>query len=134
MRQVGRYVAVGLASNLAGYLAYLLLTWISVGPKLAMSIVYAVGASVGYFGNRRWTFGHQGRITATALRYGVAHGCGYILNVVILYVYVDRMHYPHQLVQAVAIVVVAGVLFALFRNFVFVDAAPGGGIGGAGRK
>ncbi len=119
MKQLARYAVVGVASNLAGYLAYLLLTWLYVGPKLAMSLVYVTGASVGYFGNRQWTFAHNGKVTSTLLKYGLAHSCGYALNFVILHIFVDRMFFPHQAVQAAAIFVVAGLLFVMFKKFVF---------------
>lgn len=125
MAQIARYLTVGLVSNLAGYLAYLLLTWLYVGPKVAMSLVYLVGASVGYVGNRRWTFVHQGKISATLVKYVLAHLSGYALNVAILHVFVDRLAFPHQAVQAVAIVVVAGFLFIVFKTLVFADTDPG---------
>ena len=115
-----RYAVVGIISNLSGYFAYLLLTLISVGPKLAMTLVYVTGASVGYFGNRQWTFAHQGEFFSTLIKYGLAHCCGYLLNFIILYVFVDRMSYPHQVVQAVAIIVVAAFLFILLKYVVFL--------------
>lgn len=130
MKQLARYAAVGVASNLAGYLAYLLLTWFNVGPKLAMSLVYVTGASVGYLGNRQWTFTHNGKITSTLPKYGLAHCCGYALNFFILHIFVDKMLYPHQAVQAVAIFLVAGLLFIMFKTFVFapLSGAPAGAI------
>lgn len=84
-----------------------------------MTIVYVTGASVGYFGNRQWTFAHRGKILPTLVKYGMAHCCGYLMNFAILYVFVDRMSYPHQIVQAVAIVIVAGFLFLAFKKIVF---------------
>jgi putative flippase GtrA len=127
MRQLARYAVVGVASNLAGYLAYLLLTWLNVGPKLAMSLVYITGASVGYFGNRQWTFAHKGKVTSTLLKYGLAHCSGYALNFLLLYIFVDKMFFPHQAVQAVAIFIVAGLLFVMFKKSVFspISDAPG---------
>lgn len=118
--QLTRYAVIGIVSNLAGYFAYLLLTLFSVGPKLGMKLVYVIAASVGYFGNRQWTFAHRGKIPTTLIKYGMAHCCGYLINFIILYVFVDRMSYPHQAVQAVAIIVVAGFLFLLFKNVVFL--------------
>lgn len=119
IRQLTRYAVIGIASNLAGYFAYLLLTLISVGPKLAMTLVYVTGASVGYFGNRQWTFAHRGEILPTLIKYGLVHCCGYLMNFIILYIFVDRMSYPHQAVQAVAIIVVASFLFLMFKKVVF---------------
>jgi putative flippase GtrA len=119
VKQLVRYAVVGIASNVAGYLAYLLITWLGVGPKLAMSCLYVLGATVSFIGNRRWTFSHEGSISASAVRFAIAHALGYLLNLSILLVFVDHLGFPHQLVQAVAIVVVALFLFVLFRLFVF---------------
>lgn len=124
MKQLVRYSIVGLASNLIGYLAYLLLTFFQVGPKLAMTLVYVAGASAGYLGNRLWTFSHKGKALTTLLKYGLAHSCGYLLNFSILYIFVDRMSFPHQIVQAVAIVVVASFLFLVFKKIIFVETKP----------
>lgn len=119
MKQLLRYAAVGVGSNVAGYLAYLALTWLGTGPKLAMTCLYVLGASVSFVANRAWTFAHRGSIGASALRFAIAHALGYLLNLSILVVFVDHLGFPHQAVQAVAIVVVALFLFALFRAFVF---------------
>jgi len=119
VKQLVRYAVVGIASNVSGYLAYLLITWLGVGPKLAMTCLYALGATVSFIGNRRWTFSHTGSISRSAVRFAIAHALGYLLNLSILLIFVDHFGFPHQLVQAVAIVVVALFLFVLFRAFVF---------------
>jgi putative flippase GtrA len=119
VKQLARYAVVGIATNLAGYLAYLLITWLGVGPKVAMTCLYLVGASASFLGNRRWTFSHRGHIGRNAVRFALAHGLGYLLNLAILVVFVDHLGLPHQLVQVAAIFAVALFLFALFRLFVF---------------
>ena len=126
MKQLLRYAVVGIASNVAGYLAYLAVTAIGIGPKSAMTGLYALGALVSFLGNRRWTFAHRGSVSGSALRFAVAHVLGYLLNLAILVVFVDHLGFAHQAVQAVAIVVVALFLFTLFRTFVFprASAAP----------
>lgn len=119
MGQVLRYGLVGIASNLAGYLLFLLLTWWGIEPKRAMTVLYAAGATIGFFGNRQWAFAHRGSLLAAGLRYGLAHLCGYALNFTLLLVFVDKLGYSHALVQGVAIFVVAGFLFLLFKYLVF---------------
>jgi putative flippase GtrA len=121
--QIISYAIIGIASNLVGYLAYLLLTFFLVEPKIAMTLVYLTGASVGYFGNRKWTFTHKGKMLPALMKYSLAHAFGYTINFIILYVFVDRMVYPHQAVQFVAILVVAGILFFLFKKLVFPQVA-----------
>lgn len=119
--QIIRYGVVGLASNLTAYSAYLFITYLGLESKQAMTCVYIVAALVGFFGNRTWTFAHDGAVSWAAARYFLAHLIGYSLNYLILFVFTDRLGYPHQMVQAAAIIVVAGVLFLTFKNFVFAQ-------------
>jgi putative flippase GtrA len=121
IRQLIRYAIIGIVSNLVGYVAYLLLTFCLVGPKIAMTLVYLTGATVGYFGNRQWTFTHKSKMLPTLIKYSLAHAFGYTINFILLYVFVDRILFPHQAVQLVAILVVAGILFFVFKKFVFAD-------------
>lgn len=128
VRQLFRYAMIGLFTNLVGYLLYLLLTYLWDAPKLTMTALYCIGALTGFFANRRFTFRHHGRIDAAVLRYAVAHLSGYLLNLLLLVLFVDWWGFPHQIVQAVAIVVVAIVLFALSRYFVFASPAADKGV------
>jgi putative flippase GtrA len=119
MRQLIRYGLVGVLSNLTIYIVYLLITHFGVEPKIAMTLVYIIGASIGFMGNRKWTFAHRGNSAGAALRYVLAHLVGYMLNFLILYIFVDRLGYAHQWIQAMAILIVAGFLFFVFKWFVF---------------
>ncbi len=119
LRQLIRYGLVGVAINLSGYLVYLLLTYFGVSPKITMSMLYFIGAVAGFWGNRKLTFAHQGSLLGSGARYTLAHALGYLINLTILIVFVDRLGYAHQWVQAVAIFVVAGYLFIAFKLFVF---------------
>ena len=42
-QQFVRYALVGLAANFVLYLAYLALTWLGMGHKTAMTLLYALG-------------------------------------------------------------------------------------------
>lgn len=119
VQQLLRYGIVGVASNATMYGVYLLLTYLGIEPKTAMTMVYLLGATLGFFGNKQWTFEHRGNAKRAMLRYIVAHSAGYMLNFLILYTFVDRLGYPHQWVQAAAIAVVAVFLFVIFKYFVF---------------
>lgn len=116
-----RYGLVGAASNLAGYMVYLMVTGLGAPPKMTMTLLYSVGAAVGYVGQRNVTFSHKGSVLGSGVRYLLAHSCGYAINLSILITFVDRVGYPHQWVQAVAIFVVAAFLFVAFKYFVFPD-------------
>jgi hypothetical protein len=44
---------------------------------------------------------------------------GYLLNLFILLVFVDYFGYTHQVIQGIAIFIIAGFLFLVFKYFVF---------------
>lgn len=118
--QLISYALIGLLSNLAGYIVYLLITFVGgLGPKVTMTLLYVTGASIGFWGNGKITFRHGDSGMAVGVRYVLAHCVGYLINFALLVVLVDRLGYPHQLAQAFAIFVVAGFLFVAFKFFVF---------------
>jgi putative flippase GtrA len=119
--QLSRYAFVGIVSNLTGYLVYLLVTYLGVAPKITMTLLYGVGATIGYIGNRNFTFTHKGSLLGSGARYLVAHFFGYFINLALLIIFVDQFGYAHQWVQAVAIFVVACFLFIAFKFFVFTN-------------
>lgn len=118
-RQFIRYVIVGLGSNVFLYLAYLLLTSLGLGPKRAMTLLYAVGVLQTFLLNRRWTFDDKNEIHGTFFRYIITYALGYLFNLGLLYILVDEVGLPHQIVQGVLIFVVAIFLFLLQKYWVF---------------
>lgn len=119
LRALSRYGLVGVATNLAGYLAYLGLTELGVEPKLSLTAVYVVAVTTSYLLNRSWTFSYRGSSARSIVRYVVAQVSGYLLSIAVLVVFVDVLRYPHQIVQATSVFVVAVYLFAVMRLFVF---------------
>jgi putative flippase GtrA len=119
MRQLISYGLVGVVNNTVFYFVYLLITYLGAEPKAAMTLVYIIGASIGFIGNRNWTFAHRGNSTRAALRYMLAYLFGYLLNFLILVTFVDQLGYAHQWVQAMAIIIVAAFLFVISKFFVF---------------
>lgn len=115
----GKYLVVGLASNGVGFIVYLLLTKFYLEPKSAMSVLYVLGAAISFYGNKLYAFESTENWLPSAFKFFLAHIIGYILNYSLLKALVDVYGFPHQLVQAIAIFVVAAVLFILFRYFVF---------------
>jgi putative flippase GtrA len=117
--QAIRYGVVGIASNLLLYLLYLCITFVGVGHKTAMSVIYVAGILQTFLANRRWTFRHEGAANEALIRYVLAYLAGYIINLLFLLVFVDSLGLPHQGVQAVAILLVAGILFFIQKFWVF---------------
>ena len=120
-KQFVRYSLVGLGSNLVLYLAYLLLTYIGMGPKSAMTLLYALGVAQTFLFNRKWSFGHEGGLHSAFTRHVASYAFGYILNLAVLWIAVDQMGLPHQIVQGVMILTLAVMLFLLQKFWVFPE-------------
>lgn len=118
-RQFFRYAIVGLASNLVGYLLYIVLTGVGIGPKLAMSVLYAVGVLQTFVFNKNWSFGFNGAATPALVRYATIYALGYVINFVILLLLVDQSGLPHQWVMAGLVVFMAVFFFAGQKFWVF---------------
>ena len=114
-----RYATVGLGSNIVLYLAYLALTAAGIESKLAMTLLYVLGVVQTFAFNKRWSFRHGGVRGATFVRYCASYALGYLINLGVLLVFVDRLGYPHQAVQGVMILALAILLFLLQKYWVF---------------
>lgn len=117
--QLIKYGVIGLVTNSAGYLLYLFTTHMGVSPVVAMTLLYALGATIGFIGNRKLTFSYTGSVVGSGVRYILSHLAGYALNLAILVIFVDQLGYSHEIIQAIAILCVAAFLFVMFKVFVF---------------
>ena len=117
--QLFRYAIVGFFSNGVGFLLYLFLTYMGVGSKLSMSVLYMIGVLQTFIFNKKWTFSYQGKHNRTLFRYIVIYGAGYLINLYALSLFVDRFGYSHAWVQGVMIIVIALLLFVFQKIWVF---------------
>ncbi|PIQ52191.1 MAG: polysaccharide synthesis protein GtrA [Comamonadaceae bacterium CG12_big_fil_rev_8_21_14_0_65_59_15] len=124
-QQFLRYVLVGLGSNAAVYVIYLLLTGWGWNPKVAMSLLYLVGVLQTFVFNKQWSFRFNGAATPAFVRYATVYAVGYVVNLSALLLLVDQMGWPHQWVQGAMIVVVAVMLFVAQRYWVFPATTSG---------
>lgn len=120
--QFTRYAIVGLASNFILYILYLALTELGMGYKSAMTLLYVVGVAQTFIFNKKWSFRHGGNVAGAFTRYTSVYAAGYALNLFALWLFVDRMVFPHQIVQGIMIVTLAVFLFLAQKYWVF---APG---------
>lgn len=121
--EIVRYGIVGLTLNAIGYLIYLLITALGLSPLTTVTVFYPLSVLAGYFAHRRHTFrrlaqGLEGGILA---RYIAVYVAGYLINAGMLQLLHEKLGYPHQWVQALAIFLVAGFLFVAMKLWVFTN-------------
>lgn len=117
--QALRFGVVGIASNLLLYLLYLAATGVGLGHKTAMTLLFALGVLQTFVANRRWTFGHGGRVGPAFRRYAALYAFAYGINLGAMLLLVDGFGWPHQAVQAAMILLIALLLFVVQRSWVF---------------
>ncbi len=120
--QIVRYYSVGALVNTGGYAAFLLLLRLEVGAKLAASALYLIGALISFWLNRRLVFDSSVDVRSALLRLVVMLLAGYALNMVILYVLVDKLALAPWLVQAFSVVVVSVFFYAVNKFYVHKSA------------
>ena len=118
-QQSFRFAVVGILSNVVLYFLYLFLTWVNLRPSIAVSIVYIVGAFQTFAFNSTWTFSKSGRDFAYLTRYLTAYIGAYLVNLLIIYVLVDQLAFPHHVVQAGTVLIIGALLFLGQRYWVF---------------
>ena len=123
--QLFRYAVVGIVSNIFGYLLYFFLTSAGYDPKFTMTALYGAAAIIGFLCNKQLTFSFKGSVLESGIRYGITHLFGYLLNLLIMVIFVDIYKYPHTIIQGIAIFIVAGFLFLCFKFFVFRSMSSG---------
>ena len=117
--QLFRYPIIGIVSNIFGYLLYFFLTSAGYDPKFTMTALYGAGAIIGFLCNKQLIFSFKGNVIESGIRYGITHLFGYLLNLLIMVIFVDIYKYPHTIIQGIAIFIVGGFLFLSFKFFVF---------------
>lgn len=115
----GKFAIVGIANNAVGYGLFCVLTLVAVPAIPAMTASYCLGMVISYFGNRNFTFKHDGHAGASLLRFLAVNAVGYLTNAAILAFFVEQLKLPQLAVQAFAIGGVAILTFTLMRLWVF---------------
>lgn len=119
LSQFLRYGVVGIFSNGLLYFGYLALTEATIKPKLAMTLMYALGVVQTFALNKHWSFRCDVMREPMFLRYCISYGLGYLLNLLALFVLVDLSGFQHQVVQGVLVILIAIMIFTLLKFWVF---------------
>ena len=114
-----RFGIIGLTSNVILYLFYLVLTALSLDPKLVITFSYIVSLAWTFMFNKQWSFSHQGDWRRSSARFLILYGMLYCINLIILLVLVDAFEFSHVLVQAGVFVVYIPIVFLVQRYWVF---------------
>lgn len=118
--QFVKFGIVGVSNTLISFAVYtLLLKAFGVWYVAASGIGFAVGAVNGFLWNRAWTFrGHVGD-ALTPVRWFTVQSCGLLVNLGLVYLFVDGFGLGKLTGQAATVVVVTVLTFFANRAWTF---------------
>jgi|ERR1700722_7144242 len=121
--QFVKFGVVGVSNTLISFAVYtLLLKAFGVWYVAASGIGFAVGAINGFLWNRAWTFrGHVGD-ALTPVRWFAVQSCGLLVNLGLVYLFVDGFGLGKLTGQAATIVIVTVLTFFANRAWTFKGA------------
>lgn len=116
-----KFGLVGVSNTVLAFGIYtVLVKVVGVWYLAASAIGFAVGAVNGYMLNRSWTFqGHGGSHSRTAPRWILVQGCGLLLNLGLVYLFVAGLGLDELVGQAFATVIVVVLTFLGNRYWTF---------------
>jgi putative flippase GtrA len=120
-KEFKRYIFYGLFINGIGYILYILITSLGLNPLLTITVFYPINLLIGYFTHLKHTFKvkNDHNFRKRFLNYIIVYILGYILNISFIYIFHNKLSYPHQLVQLFSIFSIAFLLFFLNKLFVY---------------
>ena len=118
--QFVRFLCVGVINTLVGLsVIYACKYFGGFGDVYANASGYAVGLSVSFTLNRRWTFSHRGAITPAAIRFLAVAAIAYAMNLVTVMSCIHIIGMNDYLAQALGVPPYTLTTFYLSRLWTF---------------
>jgi putative flippase GtrA len=115
-----KFGVVGVSNTLLTFVVFTILVKVlGMWYVAASALGFMVGACNGFLLNRSWTFrGHSGGSSA-AVRWTIVQGCGLLVDLGLIYLFVSGAGLPKLAGQAFAIALVVGATFFVNRTWTF---------------
>jgi putative flippase GtrA len=120
MTSVWRFAVVGMLNTVAGLAAIFAARALGLGEVPANATGYAVGLTLSFILNRRWTFRHRGPVLALAFRFAVVTLAAWLLNLAVL-LGLLRLGVSAVLAQGGAVLSYTVVSYLGFRWWAFAN-------------
>ena len=117
--EIFKYGSWGIFSNVGAYISYLILTYYGIDPKITVAIIAPIFILIGFFVARNYIFNSNVVIIGSVLKYIFLCIIGNLINILILYIFVDILLMPHQIIQAFAMLFVGLLFFISMKYFIF---------------
>ncbi|MBO2944778.1 GtrA family protein [Paenibacillus sp. F411] len=93
--------------------------YLNLSPVLSTVIGFVFSLVISYKLNSIWTFKNRGEGVNRFLKYTITCSYGLLVNILIMYMMVNVLHYSYMLGQLIAVMVVPIINYSLSRYWVF---------------
>ena len=119
--QVTSYILIGIFLNISLYILFVVLIFFGIESKITISLCYALGLTFSFLLNKTFTFSNNSKTWKQLMRYLFLILCLYILNLFLLFLFVDKMSKSPTLVQGFIFISYIPITFILQKFWVFSD-------------
>lgn len=119
-----RFLLVGVVNTCFGLSIIFLAKWVWLLDDVRANVIgYALGISVSFILNKRWTFAHGGSAATALARFLLITGIAYVANLATVLFTIENLSLNSYLAQAVGVVSYTAIGYLGSRYFVFVAKA-----------
>ncbi len=110
-KHISRFIFVGILNFFVSYGVYFILLYFNIYYILALLISSVIGIAHSFIWNKKWTFKSKGDVWKESLRFISVYGIAFLINLVILAIFVEKMMFNPKIAQLLALGVVSIISF-----------------------
>lgn len=117
------FITIGIILNTSMLLLYIVLLGFKLDSKFVITIIYFFNLLISFICNKKFTFSSDGEGWKKLKRFFLLYLSMYILNIFVLYLFVDQLLMRPEIIQGALFVIYVPVVFVLQRYWVFPKTA-----------
>ncbi len=110
-KHISRFIFVGILNTIVGYGAYFILLYLNIYYIFALLISSVIGITHSFIWNKKWTFKSKGDVRRESLRFISVYGMAFLINLVILALFVEKFMFDPKIAQIFALCIVTMISF-----------------------
>ncbi len=110
-KHISRFLFVGVLNLIVSYGIYFILLYLNIYYMLALLISSVIGIAHSFIWNKKWTFKSKGDVQKESIRFISVYGIAFLINLVILALFVEKMMFNPKIAQVFALSVVSIISF-----------------------
>lgn len=118
-KHISKFIFVGVLNTIVGYGAYFILLYLNIHYILALIISSVIGIIHSFIWNKKWTFKSKGDVRKESLRFISVYGIAFLINLVILALFVEKLMFDPKIAQAFALCIVTIISFVGHKYWSF---------------